>query len=106
MIEPTESENKRRSLDRFCDAMISIREEVENSSKDDEDNILENSPHTLAMITADEWTFPYSRKKAAFPFLLRLFELKVILGGTTRRVDEAYGDRNLMCSCAPVEEYV
>ncbi|MGO1752237.1 MAG: aminomethyl-transferring glycine dehydrogenase [Psychroflexus sp.] len=102
MIEPTESENK-EELDRFCDAMISIREEVENSSKDDEDNILKNSPHTLAMITADEWTFPYSRKKAAFP-LDYLNENK--FWPTTRRVDEAYGDRNLMCSCAPVEEYV
>lgn len=102
MIEPTESENK-EELDRFCDAMISIREEVENSSKDDEENILKNSPHTLAMITADEWTFPYSRKEAAFP-LDYLNENK--FWPTTRRVNEAYGDRNLMCSCAPIEAYI
>lgn len=102
MIEPTESENV-EELDRFCDAMISIRKEIEESSADDKNNVLKNAPHTLAMLTADEWTLPYSREKAAFP-LDYIADNK--FWPAVRRVDEAYGDRNLICSCAPIEAYM
>jgi len=102
MIEPTESEDL-GELDRFCDAMIAIRKEIEVSTKEDVNNILRNAPHTLAMITSDSWTFPYTREKAAFP-LDYIHENK--FWPTVRRVDEAYGDRNLVCSCAPIEAYM
>ena len=102
MIEPTESEDV-SELDRFCDAMISIRREIEVSSKDDENNILKNAPHTLTMLTSDTWTFPYSRETAAFP-LDYIAENK--FWPSVRRVDETYGDRNLICSCAPIEAYM
>lgn len=102
MIEPTESENV-EELDRFCDAMISIRKEIEESSADDKNNVLKNAPHTLAMLTADEWALPYSREKAAFP-LDYIADNK--FWPAVRRVDEAYGDRNLICSCAPIEAYM
>jgi glycine dehydrogenase len=102
MIEPTESESK-AELDRFCDAMISIRKEINASRKEDTNNILKNSPHTLAMITSDTWVFPYSRQEAAFP-LSYISENK--FWPTVRRVDDAYGDRNLICSCEPIEAYM
>ncbi|WP_396199170.1 aminomethyl-transferring glycine dehydrogenase [Flavobacterium sp.] len=102
MIEPTESEDL-AELDRFCDAMIAIRKEIRTSSKDDTQNILKNAPHTLAMVTSDEWVFPYTREVAAFP-LEYIAENK--FWPTVRRVDEAYGDRNLVCSCAPIEAYM
>ncbi|AWH83871.1 glycine dehydrogenase (aminomethyl-transferring) [Flavobacterium album] len=102
MIEPTESENL-EELDRFCDAMISIRKEIEESNADDKNNVLKNAPHTLAMLTTDNWTLPYTREKAAFP-LEYLQENKFWPG--VRRVDDAYGDRNLICSCAPIEAYM
>ncbi|MCY1479055.1 Glycine dehydrogenase [compost metagenome] len=102
MIEPTESENL-EELDRFCDAMISIRKEIENASADDKNNVLKNSPHTLAMLTADTWDFPYTREDAAFP-LEYIAENK--FWPSVRRVDDAYGDRNLVCSCAPIEAYM
>lgn len=102
MIEPTESENL-EELDRFCDAMISIRKEIEESSADDKNNVLKNAPHTLAMLTTDNWNLPYTREKAAFP-LDYLAENKFWPG--VRRVDDAYGDRNLICSCAPIEAYM
>ncbi|MEL1245547.1 aminomethyl-transferring glycine dehydrogenase [Flavobacterium sp. DGU11] len=102
MIEPTESENL-EELDRFCDAMISIRKEIEESSADDKNNVLKNAPHTLAMLTTDNWNLPYTREKAAFP-LEYLAENKFWPG--VRRVDDAYGDRNLICSCAPIEAYM
>ncbi len=102
MVEPTESEDL-PELDRFCDAMISIRKEIEASTKDDVQNILKNAPHTLAMVTSDEWVFPYTRENAAFP-LEYIAENK--FWPTVRRVDEAYGDRNLVCSCAPIEAYM
>ncbi|OIQ21127.1 MAG: glycine dehydrogenase (aminomethyl-transferring) [Flavobacterium sp. MedPE-SWcel] len=102
MIEPTESENV-EELDRFCDAMIAIRKEIEEVSADDKNNVLKNSPHTLAMLTADEWILPYTREKAAFP-LDYLMDNKFWPG--VRRVDDAYGDRNLVCSCAPIEAYM
>jgi glycine dehydrogenase len=102
MIEPTESENL-EELDRFCDAMIAIRKEIDEVSAEDKNNVLKNSPHTLAMLTTDTWDFPYSREKAAYP-LEYLHENKFWPG--VRRVDDAYGDRNLVCSCAPIEAYM
>ena len=102
MIEPTESESI-SELDRFCDAMISIREEIKNTRKEDENNPLKNAPHTQEMLTSDDWAFPYSRKQAAFP-LAYIAENK--FWPTVRRVDDAYGDRNLHCSCNPIEDYM
>jgi len=102
MIEPTESENI-AELDRFCDAMIAIRKEVAFAVKDEPNNVLKNAPHTMAMITADDWDFPYSRQLAAFP-LEFVYDNK--FWPTVRRVDEAFGDRNLICSCNPIEDYM
>jgi glycine dehydrogenase len=102
MIEPTESESK-QEMDRFCDAMISIRHEIEAADKDDDNNPLKNAPHTQAMLTDDHWDLPYSRKTAAFP-LEYVSENK--FWPTVRRVDDAYGDRNLICTCAPIEAYM
>jgi glycine dehydrogenase len=102
MVEPTESEDL-PELDRFCDAMISIRKEIAASTKDDVQNILKNAPHTLAMVTANEWIYPYTRETAAYP-LEYIAENK--FWPSVRRVDEAYGDRNLVCSCAPIEAYM
>ncbi len=102
MIEPTESEDV-SELDRFCDAMISIRKEIEAATKEDGNNMLKNAPHTLAMLTADTWNFPYSRETAAFP-LEYIADNK--FWPSVRRVDETYGDRNLICSCAPIEAYM
>lgn len=102
MIEPTESENL-DELDRFCDAMIAIRAEIDRSSAGDTDNLLKNAPHTLHMVTNDSWEFPYSRREAAFP-LPYVGENK--FWPSVRRVDEAYGDRNLICTCTPIEEYM
>jgi glycine dehydrogenase len=104
MIEPTESEPK-EELDRFCQALIEIRNEireVEEGKADKENNVLKHAPHTAAVITADEWTRPYSRQKAAYP-LPYVKEAK--FWPSVSRVDNAYGDRNLVCSCLPVEEY-
>ncbi|NNC50237.1 MAG: aminomethyl-transferring glycine dehydrogenase [Flaviramulus sp.] len=101
MIEPTESESK-AEIDRFCDAMISIKKEIDIVSKDDENNVLKNAPHTLEMITANEWDFPYSREAAAYPLD---FVRDNKFWPSVRRVDDAYGDRNLICSCAPIEAY-
>ena len=101
MIEPTESESL-SELDRFCDAMISIRNEIDMAAENPENNVLKNSPHTMAMVTSDEWKFPYSRQKAAFP-LPYVSENK--FWPSVRRVDDAYGDRNLICSCPPIEAY-
>ncbi|MFS4416584.1 aminomethyl-transferring glycine dehydrogenase [Maribacter sp. 2307ULW6-5] len=101
MIEPTESESL-AELDRFCAAMRAIREEIEAAKAGDANNVLKNAPHTLDMVTADQWEFPYSREKAAFP-LPYVRENK--FWPTVRRVDDAYGDRNLICTCAPIEEY-
>jgi len=102
MIEPTESENI-AELDRFCDAMISIREEIKNATIADANNPLKNAPHTQEMLTADEWTLPYTRKQAAFP-LPYIADNK--FWPTVRRVDDAFGDRNLNCSCNPIEDYM
>jgi glycine dehydrogenase len=104
MVEPTESEDK-AELDRFCDAMLSIREEIreiEEGKSDASDNVLTNAPHTAAHVTADTWTHPYSREKAAFP-LPYLMERK--FWPSVGRIDNAYGDRNLVCACPPIESY-
>ena len=102
MIEPTESESL-AELDRFCDAMISIRKEIEVATKEDENNPLKNAPHTQAMLTSDEWDLPYTRKQAAFP-LEYIADNK--FWPSVRRVDDAFGDRNLICSCNPIEDYM
>jgi len=102
MIEPTESENK-AEIDRFCDAMISIRKEIEVADKGNPNNVLKNAPHTMAMLTADEWNLPYSRSEAAFP-LDFVHDNK--FWPSVRRVDDAYGDRNLICTCAPIEAFM
>ncbi|NNM18019.1 MAG: aminomethyl-transferring glycine dehydrogenase [Croceitalea sp.] len=101
MIEPTESEGL-TELDRFCDAMLAIRTEIEEAVVENPNNILKNSPHTLAMITTDDWTFPYSRQKAAFPLP---FVADNKFWPSVRRTDEAFGDRNLICTCTPIEAY-
>jgi len=102
MIEPTESESK-QELDRFCDAMISIRKEIEAADKDIPNNVLKNAPHTMAMLTADDWDLPYTRTQAAFP-LDYVHDSK--FWPSVRRVDDAYGDRNLICTCAPIEDFI
>ena len=101
MIEPTESESK-GELDRFCDAMLEIRKEIETCLMQDTSNLLKNAPHTLEMVTSDKWEYDYSRAKAAYP-LEYVKENK--FWASVRRVDDAYGDRNLMCSCDPIESY-
>ncbi|HEY5087466.1 MAG TPA: glycine dehydrogenase (aminomethyl-transferring), partial [Gemmatimonadaceae bacterium] len=105
MIEPTESESK-AELDRFCDAMISIREEIraiETGDADRSDNVLKNAPHTLARVTTDEWTHPYSRTQAAYP---TPWVRESKFWPSTARIESAYGDRNLVCSCPPTDSYV
>ncbi|MFZ6050378.1 aminomethyl-transferring glycine dehydrogenase [Halocola ammonii] len=104
MIEPTESESL-SEMDRFCDAMISIREEireVEMEIADKKDNVLKNSPHTAVEISSDHWTHSYGREKAAYP-LSYIREAK--FWPSVGRIDSAYGDRNLMCTCPPLEDY-
>ena len=101
MIEPTESEDL-EEIDRFCDAMIAIRNEIDSCSVEDKNNILKNAPHTLEMIANDKWEFPYSREKAAFPLEYTRVNK---FWPSVRRVDDAYGDRNLICSCGPIELY-
>jgi len=105
MIEPTESEDK-DELDRFCDAMISIKIEIDaiaSGDADAEDNVLNNAPHTLHEITVDDWSHVYSRSDAAYP-LPYLYSSKKFWP-TTTRVNNAYGDRNLICTCPPMEVY-
>lgn len=101
MIEPTESENL-EEIDRFCDAMISIRMEI-NEGDENSVALLKNAPHTLGMLTADHWDFPYSRHKAAYPLA---FVMENKFWPSVRRVDEAFGDRNLICSCTSTGDYV
>ena len=104
MVEPTESEPK-AELDRFCDALIQIREEIEEivtGKADPKDNVLKNAPHSATVVAADEWTHPYSREKAAFPLpWVRSHKFWPPVG----RIDNPYGDRNLMCVCPPMETY-
>lgn len=104
MVEPTESEPK-HELDRFCDALIAIKAEitaVENGTVDKTDNPLKNAPHTVAIITANEWNHTYSRQTAAFP-LPYVTERK--FWPSVGRVNDSYGDRSLVCSCPPLESY-
>jgi len=104
MVEPTESESL-EELDRFCEAMISIRkeiEEVEHGIADPINNVLKNAPHTLQKATAETWDFPYNRQKAVYP-LPHISENK--FWPAIGRIDSAYGDRNLVCSCLPVSAY-
>ena len=104
MIEPTESESK-EELDRFCDAMIAIHGEmsaIERGELDKQNNPLKNAPHTAHKVSASEWSRPYSRETAAFPApWLREHKFWPPVG----RIDNVYGDRNLFCTCAPVEAY-
>jgi glycine dehydrogenase len=102
MIEPTESENK-AELDRFCNALLSIKNEIIEMADNDTNSPLKNAPHTQEMLTSDNWDLPYSREKAAFP-LPYIKENK--FWPSVRRVDDAYGDRNLICSCNPIEDYM
>ncbi|KAI9244768.1 glycine dehydrogenase [Sporodiniella umbellata] len=105
MIEPTESESK-AELDRFCEAMISIRKEIELVQKGhlpQKQNMLNNAPHSLKTLMADTWDRPYSREVAAFP-MAHLREKK--FWPSVSRVDDAYGDRNLLCTCPSPEEYL
>jgi len=104
MIEPTESES-REELDRFCDALVSIRAEiqqVEMGVADPEDNPLKNAPHTAAAVTSDRWEHPYGREQAAYP---AAWTREHKFWPAVRRVDNAYGDRNLVCACPPLESY-
>lgn len=104
MIEPTESETM-SELDRFCDAMIAIRAEIQEIADglaDRDVNVLTKSPHTAAVVMAETWDRPYSRQKAAFP-LEWVREAK--FWPSVGRIDSAYGDRNLMCACIPIAEY-
>jgi glycine dehydrogenase len=105
MVEPTESESK-DELDRFCDAMIAIRAEIQaviDGRADGRDNVLRNAPHTASAVAADDWSHPYSREQAAFPLpFVRAHKH----WPSVARIDNPYGDRNLMCSCPPVAEYV
>ena len=105
MVEPTESEPK-AELDRFCEAMISIRKEIkeiEEGKYDKANNLIKNAPHTSRLVVSDSWNKPYSREQAAYP-LKWVRENK--FWPSVGRVDNAYGDRNLVCSCAPIESYI
>lgn len=105
MIEPTESESK-REIDRFAEALISIKKEIEEIAEgtaDAANNVLKNAPHTEQLVISDAWDKPYSREKAAYP-LEWVRDHKFF--ATVARVDEAYGDRNLICTCAPIESYM
>jgi glycine dehydrogenase len=104
MVEPTESEDL-AELDRFCDAMIQIRKEIDDvvsGRADRADNVLTNAPHTAAVVSATNWTHPYSREEAAYPLpFVRVHKFWPAVG----RVDNPFGDRNLVCTCPPVEAY-
>ncbi len=104
MIEPTESESK-AELDRFCSALISIREEIaeiENGTADKEDNPLKNAPHTVEVVTQTDWNHVYSREKAVFP---KPWVRETKFWPPVARINEVHGDRNLMCSCPPLTQY-
>jgi glycine dehydrogenase len=105
MIEPTESEDK-EEIDRFCDALLQIKAEIDeiaDGTADKENNVLHNAPHTLSMITSDDWSYPYDRTKAAFPLP---YLKKQKFWATIGRVNNAHGDRNLICTCPPIETYM
>jgi len=104
MVEPTESESK-EELDRFCDALLAIREEIreiELGKADRENNLLKHAPHPLPVVIADTWNHPYARERAAYPSpQTRVYKI----WPTVARIDSAYGDRHLICTCPPIEEY-
>ena len=100
MIEPTESENK-EEIDKFADTLIQIKKEID--AYDIKDSVLKNAPHTQAMLTDDNWEHSYSRKEAAFALD---FVKENKYWPTVRRVNEAYGDRHLVCTCNPIEDYM
>jgi glycine dehydrogenase len=105
MIEPTESENQ-EELDRFCEAMLQIRKEIDEIATGDADpknNVLNRAPHTLDALTADAWDRPYTREKAAYP--LSYLRQGYKFWPAVARIDNAYGDRNLICICPPIEAY-
>ncbi len=105
MIEPTESESQ-AEIDRFCDAMLGIREEIDQIARGEypaDNNVLHNAPHTLDQLSADEWDYPYSRAAAAYP--LPYLRNGSKFWSTVARVDNASGDRNLICTCPPIESY-
>jgi len=104
MVEPTESESK-QELDRFCDALIAIREEVaaiESGKMDIHDNLLKNAPHTAESLIVGEWNHPYSREQAAYP---ASWNKEYKFWPSVGRIDAAFGDRNFVCSCLPMEAY-
>tara|TARA_Y100001968_G_C18976892_1_gene534912 strand:- start:194 stop:634 length:441 start_codon:yes stop_codon:yes gene_type:complete len=104
MIEPTESESL-EELDRFCEAMISIRSEIEeviHGKTNISDSVLKNAPHTMSLAVNDNWNFIYSREKAVYP--LKSVKLNKFWP-SVRRVNDAYGDRNLICSCISISEF-
>jgi glycine dehydrogenase len=105
MIEPTESENK-DELDRFCDALLSIRaeiREIEEGKADKANNVLKHAPHTQSVVLLGEWNRPYSREKAVFPLpYVKANKFWPMVS----RIDSAYGDRNLVCACEPMESYM
>ena len=105
MVEPTESESK-QELDRFVDTLIQIKnelEEIKEGKADKVDNVLKNAPHTSVEVSADEWKHAYGRQKAGYP-------LPWIAANkfwpAVSKIDSGYGDRNLVCTCAPIEEYL
>jgi glycine dehydrogenase len=104
MIEPTESEDL-AELDRFCEAMLAIRDEIQaviDGRADRTDNVLKHAPHPAHVVMADDWTRPYTRTQAAYPLpYLRTRKLWPAVG----RIDNPYGDRNLMCACPPMEAF-
>jgi glycine dehydrogenase len=103
MIEPTESES-RHEIDRFCDAMIAIRDEIraiEEGRMSRENNPLKHAPHTALDLAEDNWSRPYSRRQACFPTALSAYKY----WPPVNRIDNIYGDRNLICTCPPIEEY-
>jgi len=105
MVEPTESEPL-SELNRFVDAMIAIRKEItaiEDGTCDKNDNAIKHAPHTLAMVATDNWTLPYTREKAAFPMPCAKEDK---YWPAVTRIDDAWGDRNLVCTCAPIESFV
>ena len=105
MIEPTESESK-AELDLFCDALVQIHAEINEvilGKAAADNNVLSNAPHTLADLTSDEWKYPYSRSTAAYP--LPQLRHRHKFWASVARVDNAFGDRNLVCTCPPIESY-
>ena len=106
MIEPTESEDK-LEIDRFIDALKMIRQEIreiEEGRADKTNNVLKNAPHTLRRLMQDDWNYPYSREYAAYP--AKWIHARGKVFPTVARIDSAFGDRNLVCACPPIGDYV